>query len=235
VLDEDTYPVGGFASISTRGTIESLLHSQLAFMEPPTAPRPDLFDIKFVRDELLYYSRDENQFLRRRRTFVIALLPTLALARFKDVDLPTQRIVLTLGLLVAAVHKLTDWLSADALTFDFLFIADGEIQPLAQEQALLAMLLREPIAGGAVRITRVADIAEMGRVAAERARRSRCHALFVGSADAELPAETADVARLVVGGPRPRLIVADSEMPAQQDDALAAWQATLERLLEQWL
>src|SRR5439155_13129065 len=96
VLDEDTYPVGGFASIATRGTIESLLHSQLAFMEPATAPRPDLFDIKFVRDELLYYSRDENQFLRRRRSFVIALLPDLVHARFKDVELPTQRIVLAL-------------------------------------------------------------------------------------------------------------------------------------------
>src|SRR5262249_20178385 len=32
ILDEDTYPVGGFSSLSTRGTIESLLHSQLAFM-----------------------------------------------------------------------------------------------------------------------------------------------------------------------------------------------------------
>ena len=28
VLDEDTYPVGGFSSLSTRGSIESLLHSQ---------------------------------------------------------------------------------------------------------------------------------------------------------------------------------------------------------------
>src|SRR5262249_8635385 len=68
VLDEDTYPVGGYASVATRGTIESLLHSQLAYMEKEE--RPDLFDIKFLRDELLYYSRDENQFLRRRRTFV---------------------------------------------------------------------------------------------------------------------------------------------------------------------
>ena len=67
-LEEDTYPVGGFSSLSTRGTIESLLHSQLAYMEPDE--RPDLFDIKFVRDELLYYARDENNFLRRRRTFV---------------------------------------------------------------------------------------------------------------------------------------------------------------------
>src|SRR5208283_2394504 len=71
VLDEDTYPVGGYSSVSTRGSIESLLHSQLAFMEKDE--RPDLFDIKYIRDELLYYSRDENQFLRRRRTFEFAL------------------------------------------------------------------------------------------------------------------------------------------------------------------
>src|SRR5262249_31434448 len=72
VLDEDTYPVGGFTSISTRGSVESLLHSQLAYMEPE---RPDLFDIKYLRDELYYYSRDENQFLRRRRTFVFVFFP----------------------------------------------------------------------------------------------------------------------------------------------------------------
>src|SRR5262249_45192657 len=34
ILDEDTYPVGGFTSLATRGSVESLLHSQLAFMEP---------------------------------------------------------------------------------------------------------------------------------------------------------------------------------------------------------
>src|SRR5262249_46896104 len=33
ILDEDTYPVGGFSSLSTRGSVESLLHSQLAYME----------------------------------------------------------------------------------------------------------------------------------------------------------------------------------------------------------
>src|SRR5205814_1584150 len=60
ILDEDTYPVGGFTSIANRGSIESLLHSQLAYMEPDGAERPDLFDIKFLRDELLYYARDEN-------------------------------------------------------------------------------------------------------------------------------------------------------------------------------
>ena len=28
--------------------------------------------MKFVRDELYYYSRDENQFFRRRRTLIFA-------------------------------------------------------------------------------------------------------------------------------------------------------------------
>ena len=77
VLDEDTYPVGGFTSLSTKGTVESLLQSQLAYMEREPELRPDLFDVKYVRDELYYYSRDENQFLRRRRTFVFCLVSLL--------------------------------------------------------------------------------------------------------------------------------------------------------------
>ena len=72
MLEEDAYPVGGFSSISTKGSIESLLHSQLALLEEN---RPDLFDIKYVRDELLYYSRDENQFLRQRRTYLLSSTP----------------------------------------------------------------------------------------------------------------------------------------------------------------
>ena len=53
VLDEDTYPVGGFASISTKGSVESLLHSQLAYMEREAELRPDLFDVKYLRERAL--------------------------------------------------------------------------------------------------------------------------------------------------------------------------------------
>ena len=108
VLDEDTYPVGGFSSLSTRGSIESLLHSQLAFMEKDD--RPDLFDMKFLRDELLYYSRDENQFLRRRRTFIFALFPDLRSTRVKDPSLPYQRGILLLALVLVVVRRLSEWL-----------------------------------------------------------------------------------------------------------------------------
>src|SRR5262249_58722067 len=114
--------------------------------------RPDLFDIKFVRDELLYYARDENQFFRRRRTFVIALYPDLALARVKDVELPRQRVVLALGLLVALVRRLTEWLSEEAILFEFLFVRQGEAEPMAAERELMEMVLREAIANGTAAI-----------------------------------------------------------------------------------
>src|SRR5262249_13892570 len=42
ILEEDMYPVGGFTSLSNKGSIESLLHSQLAYMETDTSEGPDL-------------------------------------------------------------------------------------------------------------------------------------------------------------------------------------------------
>ncbi len=152
VLDEDTYPVGGFSSISNRGSVESLLHSQLAYIEEDE--KPDLFDIKYLRDELLFYSRDENQFLRRRRTFVLAFYPDLAEAiRFKDGELSYQRGIVLLAMLFVVIRKLAEWLSTDALVFDFVFvIPEGQprVFPLETEYDLLVRLLREYAMNGTV-------------------------------------------------------------------------------------
>lgn len=233
ILDEDTYPVGGFSSIATRGSIESLLHSQLAFMEPHE--RPDLFDIKYLRDELLYYARDENQFLRRRRTFVFALYPDLAKARFKDADIPWQRGVVLLGLLVVAVRKLTEWLSTDALRFEFLWVSDNDAEGLAPERTLMETVLREPIADGTVAMERVSAL-QVADHAAERARRSLCHCLLVSAAQPAIRAEDVLVSRLQVDGSRPKLAVPDeSFMVPEADTALESWGKALELLLEQWV
>ncbi len=152
VIDEDTYPVGGFSSLSNRGSVESMLHSQLAYIDE--REQPDLFDIKYVRDELLFYSRDENQFLRRRRTFVLAFYPDLAGAiHFKDAELGYQRGILLLALLFVAVRKLCEWLSTDALVFHFVFvIPEGRPRdfPLETEYELLVRLLREQTTNGTV-------------------------------------------------------------------------------------
>jgi hypothetical protein len=235
VLDEDTYPVGGFSSLSTRGTVESLLHSQLAYMERDE--RPDLFDVKYLRDELLYYARDENQFLRRRRTFVFALYPDLAQARFKDAELPWQRIVLLLALLVVAVRKLSEWLSSDALRFEFLLVADpNNPEPLRPERMLLETLLREQIKNGTAALLPVPAAAVVGKHCTQRARRSLCHCLAVSTADHRPRPDGTVVTRLRLDGPSPAVALASEASQAPPgDDALQRWSAALEMLLQEWV
>lgn len=233
VLDEDIYPVGGYASLANRGSIESLLHSQLAYMEK--ADRPDLFDIKFLRDELLYYARDENQFLRRRRTFLFALFPDLVQTRFKDAELPWQRGVLLLALLVVAVRKLSEWLSTDALLFQFLFLDEGDAESLANERALVETLLREPIANGTVELVQLPPAGLAAHCAAQ-ARRSFCHCLTLSTSDRTFDADETVVTRLRIDGPRPALGI-DAEAPVmpEAEDPLESWGRALERLLPMWV
>ncbi len=234
ILDEDTYPVGGFTSLSTRGSVESLLHSQLAYME--TDERPDLFDIKFLRDELLYYARDENQFLRRRRTFVIALYPDLIATRFKDAELPYQRGVLLLALVVLAVRRLTDWLSADALQFKIVFVAGAKSDPLEAERKLLRTLLPEGVANGTVEL--LCDTAQhVGPRCEEWARRSLCHCLIVAVALPPTP-DAADtiVTRLRIDGPVPAVGDAHTEpVVCEAETPLEGWALTLQAILERWV
>jgi hypothetical protein len=237
VLDEDTYPVGGFASISNRGSIESLLHSQLAFMEPEKEQRPDLFDVKYLRDELYYYSRDENQFLRRRRTFLFVLRPDLIHARFKDADLPCQRLVLVLALILALVRKLSEWLSVDALLFEFLVLLDGDKNTLAEETKLLKLLYREQIDNGTVRVECLPE-SELEIRMKQHARRSLCRGLFVSTESANIRADEAAVIELQVNGPKPALgmineISAEADM--EVEEPFDRWAQTLLRLLREWL
>jgi hypothetical protein len=234
ILDEDIYPVGGYASLSTRGSIESLLHSQLAFMEKDE--RPDLFDIKFLREELLYYSRDENNFLRRRRTFVFALLPDLVQARFKDAALPWQRIILLLAGILAVFGKLSEWLSTDALQFDILFVDDPKAPMLAAERELVQMLFRESIVSGKVTVVGCRTAADVAAHCAGRARRSSCCCLLAGMAARELGAEETVVHRLSLAQSRPELSGRDEKLELPEtDDLLQNWVASLEALLARWV
>jgi hypothetical protein len=234
VLDEDTYPVGGFSSISTKGSMESLLHSQLAYMERDPDLRPDMFDVKFLRDELYYYSRDENQFLRRRRVFLFCLYPDLVRARFKDPDLPVQRIVFVLALLLTAVRKLSEWLSTDALKFEFLLILDKEAKPLAQEGALLEMLFREQIENRTVEIRHTAEPPD--HYADQQAQRSLCHVLTVSALPVEVSTALAVTTELTVPGARPEVRIGFEEFTEiATEDAVECWVATLERLLMVWV
>jgi hypothetical protein len=233
VMDEDQYPVGGYSSISTRGSIESLLHSQLAYMDPQG---PDLFELKFVRDELFYYSRDENQFLRRRRVFAFAIYPEMVAARFKDTDLPTQRIVLALSTVLTLVRRITDWLSTDALRFDVLFVRSGTDKSLSDEAELLQLLLREPIERGAAEVRWVETPADVETYLTAQARHSQVHCLTMSADPVRLDPEGAVVTRLTVNGPRPTLTDGGGRVAEfDTEDAFDHWAAVVVRLLELWV
>jgi hypothetical protein len=233
VHDEDQYPVGGYTAISNRGSIESLLHSQLAYMENES---PDMFDIKFVRDELYYYSRDENQFLRRRRAFVFVLFPDLVAARFKDPVLPHQRIVMLQSAILALVRRLSEWLSTDAIRFEVLFVQDGEKKPLAEEATLMELLLREPIERGDGLVAWVADqhaaVAHLNRLS----RQAQVHCLAAATEPFEMPMDNVVVTEVVVGGPTPEIGDDDGVVvELEGEDALDVWQETVLRVLRDWV
>ncbi len=180
MLDEEAYPVGGFASIANRGSTESLLHSQLAYMETDETERPDLFDVKFLRDELLYYSRDENQFYRRRRHYIFVFDANLVAARIKDADIPYQRIVMALAAVVATVQCLTKWLTDEALKFELLFPNNAALDA---EQKLLMTVFQEAIAGGTVIVATYAPDQNWTEVEIARSRRGECRLIRLTTSD----------------------------------------------------
>jgi hypothetical protein len=235
ILDEDAYPVGGFTSLSNRGSIESLLFSQLAYMETDPALQPDLFDTLYLMDELLYYSRDENQFLRRRRTFVLALSADLVETRFKDFELSYQRGIMLLGLLYVLVRKLTDWLSTDSLTFQILFLSTGQHDPLANERAILEKLFFEEIALEVVHLDRQAP-GKLAHLCEEWARKSMVHVLMAGVRPGLLEVKDTVTTRLAIDGPRPSLGDGSGELnEVEGDDAADAWGNALQGLLMRWV
>jgi hypothetical protein len=200
--------------------------------------QPDLFDMKFVRDELFYYSRDENQFLRRRRIIAFVFDTTLTETRFKDAELPVQRIVMVLSLVLTLVRKMTDWLSSDALRFELIFLQTPEqtTTPLKQEMELLQLLLREPLERGSasVRLLPSADAAE--RFLDIESRTSQVHVLDMGLAKPRMSAESLAVTTLKIPGSRPELWDnAAGETDFAGEDAFDDWVAVAHRLLELWV
>jgi hypothetical protein len=204
-------------------------------MEPPGSRRPDLFDIKFLRDELLYYSRDENQFLRHRHVFGFLFTKSLSQARFKDPTLPAQRIIMALGLVVAAIELLTEWLSEDALRFDLVFEATDSDDPLAQERAMLQSLLQESIASGTIQVKTVSDRSVIVRDYTALAERFQCRLLYVQTNNASVAEADLVSDYLTVSGPHPGTTLDGEKVFDDANDPAESWQTALTRLVSNWL
>lgn len=138
---ESALPVGGWSSLSNSGSPESMVTSELIYMEENE--RPDLFDVRFVEGELLYYARDESVALRKSRTLCVVLDATLDAARLLDEGERHQRLLWALAAVTASVRKLSSWLSHEALSFELVFVRGPDAHPLQAEQGVVALLLRE--------------------------------------------------------------------------------------------
>src|SRR5262249_49588642 len=238
VHDEDQYPVGGYTAIATKGTIESLLQSQLAYIEPPPFEGPDLFDMKYARDELFYYSRDENQFLRRRRAFVFVLFPDLLAARFKDPDpaMPYQRIVMLQSAILAWVRRRPDGRSPAGTGWGVLLGREGEKKPRVEEAHLTELFLREPIERGDGLVTHVPDQAAVVAHLNRLSRHAQVHCLAAATEPFEMDLENVVVTELVVNGPQPEIGDGDGAVAALDgEDAFDVWRETVLRVLELWV
>ena len=147
LADDTLYPAGGFTAItpSSSANIENLVSSELMFMEDG-ADVVDLFTLRYVEGELLFYTRDDSVFRRHKHVIVFALGPDLAEARVKDAEVPWQRLVLALGMLVAAIRWLTEQLGHEALTVHLAFPP----RILASERELVELLLEGEVKSGTV-------------------------------------------------------------------------------------
>ncbi|WP_338867030.1 hypothetical protein [Myxococcus stipitatus] len=218
--DEAAFPQGGFSSVSNVGSLENLVTSELVYMEDE--PTLDLFDVRYVEGELLYYTRDESLAVRRRRIITFVLPPSLADARVKDSGVKWQRAVVALGLVLCLVRRLSLWLGDQDLRLQVAFPWSGAgPHPLEAERGLCELLLREWRARGTVEILTPRDDSEVLARAEADSKRARVDVLRLdavrqGTVDAgALPARVG-LHLLDLSGPSPRLHVPRSGAVTQE-------------------
>ena len=209
--DEAAFPQGGFASVSNVGSLENLVTSELVYMEDE--PTLDLFDVRYVEGELLYYTRDESVAVRRRRVITFALLPGLVDARVKDAGVRWQRAVVALGQVLCLVRRLSAWLTAEDLRFRVIFVQDDRGQsPLEAERGLCELLLREWRERGTAEVLTAPDLDAVLSEAAVSTKRARVDVLLVdaarpGAHDAREPDARMGLHLVDLSGPSPHVRV----------------------------
>lgn len=103
--DADAYPTGGFDAISTQGTFENLVRSEIAYVGEGrvTDVGIDLFDVRFAENELLFYTRDESPVLDAFRRLTISVdEPERMRVKAPEAEAQTQVLVLGLALALQA-------------------------------------------------------------------------------------------------------------------------------------
>ncbi len=145
-VDVDTFPAGGFDAMSTRGTFENLVRSEVGYVgvgAEDDARAPDLFDVRFVEGELLFYTRDESPLLQRQRVLSVQLHDVQQL-RHKRAELPSQTLVLCEACVLRAFADLQGAVSAHAIQLQLWLSGSDDV--VDEEVGLLRTSLAADIA-----------------------------------------------------------------------------------------
>jgi hypothetical protein len=167
--EADRFPAGGFDAISTKGTFENLVRSEVAYVgEGGLEGGIDLFDLRFAEGELLYYTRDESPLLDARRE-VVFVFDRPSEQRFKLPSLPAQTLVLTQSLSVALQQDLARTLGSAGARVAFAWVAEdaADREAAEEERRLLSFLLASDVAHRRVELAVHASwstVPEAGRV-----------------------------------------------------------------------
>ena len=248
---EDNYPTGGFAALSTSGSIENLVISELIYMNDESTDDIDLFDLRYAEGDLLYYTRDESVFVRSRRTITFVLLPDLVAARFKDSELRWQRLIVVFGLIACCVRWLARSLEGEGLLFRVVFVpTQSFFEPLAAERGLCTILLREWIARQMAEVTVSSSLDELLASASQDARGAESDVIVFAARSLELqPIPGVLLGSVDVGEPVPVLSWGHRSTPdrtgedadagadsgARHNDLWQAWMRTTLELLQEIL
>lgn len=209
--DSGYYPSGGYTELANRGALENLVPTELVFLgEDPFGdhhdPIVDMFALRNLENETLYFQRDSGQLKRTRRTVHLAVSPEdglrLQLRWHHD-----PLVVLVYGLVVRLCEDLTRLFPADALRVELHLVCGSELarERAREDQQLLSVLLRHEIARDAAAIHLAEPWLDL-RGLSERARRT--YGIAVQSGDrppAGLPA--GEPPRLADGLRPPRIAV----------------------------
>lgn len=154
--DSDHFPAGGFDALSSQGRMENLVRSEVAYVDTEIGGGLDLFDLRYVLGELLYYTRDDSPLLEARRVFTF-VIDQPARLRHKHKGLPAQTLTLVEGVLLRLERDLSDIFGARAVETRWLWRAQTseDEAAAAEEEALLRQLLASALAHRRVRLSRL--------------------------------------------------------------------------------
>lgn len=165
VADEGSYPTGGIGEITTKGSIENLVRSELVYRMDDSSG-VDLFALRWAEGDLLFYTRDAGSLHRKRRALVFALDPSRM--RVKDPRHAASLAVLAYSLIGRTADDLLELFGGEGARVEVRIVSPKPVDADREEAELFEMRLKEAMRRGDARVAIESAIDPAGAVDARR-------------------------------------------------------------------